>query len=154
MSKDSRLRTGVVGLGRRGSEHLESLAAMKDRFELVAVCDVSESLAQSTAAAAGVSGYTDLRDFFKASNLDLVIVASSRETHHVVVKIGADHRVNMLIETPLAQTRRTMDSILESVARSGVKAEVGEQMWRRPPDRMAKKVIDAGLIGKLLRVSS
>ncbi len=154
MSDGKRLRIGVVGLGRRGQEHLETLAVLTDRFELAGVCDVSDALAQQTAVAAGVKGYSDLKTFFADSNLDVVVIASSRDTHHTVAKAAGDHRVNMLIETPLAQTRRLMDLICETVDKSGVKAEVGEQMWRRPPDRMTKMVIDAGLIGKVLRTSS
>ncbi|HZT06769.1 MAG TPA: Gfo/Idh/MocA family oxidoreductase [Chloroflexota bacterium] len=150
----TRARIGVVGLGRRGSEHIETLAALPDRFELVAVCDVSESLAQETAETVGAEAYSDLNELFDKAKLDIVIVATPADTHHLVAQAAADHGVHMLIETPLGLTRRMMDSIIEAVARAGVKAEVGEQMWRRPPDRLAKKASDAGLIGSVLRVSS
>jgi predicted dehydrogenase len=154
MSAGSLLRTGVVGLGRRGTEHIETLGCLTDYFQLVAVCDLSESAAQSAAAATGVRGYSSIKAFFDTEKLDVAIIATPRDTHHLIVKMAADRGVHMLIETPLAQTRRMMDAIIEAVARTGVKAEVGEQMYRRPPDSLTRKVLDAGLIGKIVRISS
>lgn len=143
-----------MGLGRRGGEHLETLAQLRDRYDLVAVCDVSEAVAQSTATAAGVKGYSDLKAFFDNEKLDVVVIATPRDTHHLVVNVAAAHRVHMLIETPLGQTRGMMDMICADVASAGVKAEVAENMWRRPSERLTRKVLDAGLIGKVLRTSS
>jgi predicted dehydrogenase len=154
MSRPARLRVGVIGLGRRGSEHLETLAQLGDRFELVAVCDASESAARATAEAVGVQPYSDTERLFVEAKLDLVIIATPPETHHLMAEAAAKYGVHMLMETPLGLTRRMMDRIVDCVSRSGVKAEVGEQMFRRPTDRLAKKVIDAGLIGRILRVNS
>ena len=47
-----------------------------------------------------------------------------------------------------------MDFIGETAARAGVPVEVGENMWRRPTEHLNQQVIGAGLIGKVLRVSS
>jgi predicted dehydrogenase len=50
MNQRTRLRLGVVGVGRRGREHLDTIASLGDRYDLVAVCDLSEAAAQAAAA--------------------------------------------------------------------------------------------------------
>jgi predicted dehydrogenase len=154
VSTAPRLRIGVAGTGRRGREHLETLAALGDRFEVAAVCDVSAPSAEAAAAASGATPYTRLTDFFDKGNLHVVLITTPRETHHLVVRMAADRGLHMLIETPLGQTRRMMDEICEDVYRTGVKVEVAENMWRRPPERLARQALDAGLVGKVIRVSS
>jgi len=145
---------GVVGLGRRGSEHIETLAALPDRFELVAVCDVSESRAQETAETVGAEAYSDLNELFDKAKLDVVIVATPADTHHLVARAAADHGVNMLIETPLAPTRAMMDFIGEAAAGAGVTVEVAENFRRKPEALLNRKALEAGLIGKPLRLTS
>lgn len=154
MNERIRLRLGVVGVGRRGREHLDTIAALGDRYDLVAVCDLSEAAAQAAAASTGVKAYSNLREFFQSAKPDVIVITTPPDTHHVVVRMAAERGVHMLVETPLALTRAMMDSILEDVARTGVKAEVGENMWRRPSDRLTRQVLDAGLIGRVLRISS
>jgi len=149
-----RLRIGVAGVGGRGRDHLETLAALTDRFDLVAVCDLSEAAAQAVGASSGVPAYANLEEFFAKSRLDVVVIATPRDTHHLVAKMAAAYGVHMLIETPLAQTRQMMDFLCDAVSASGVKAEVAENMWRRPPERLSRMAVEAGLIGKVLRVSS
>jgi predicted dehydrogenase len=39
MSGATRLRLGVIGAGRRGSEHIPSVLALPDFFDLVAIVD-------------------------------------------------------------------------------------------------------------------
>lgn len=153
-SAGARLRIGVAGVGGRGRDHLETLVALTDRYELVAVCDLSESAAQAAGASSGVPAYSNLEEFFARANLDVVLIVTPRDTHHLVAKMAAAHGVHMLIETPLAQTRQMMDFLCEAVSSAGVKAEVAENMWRRPPERLSRMAVEAGLIGKIMRVSS
>lgn len=123
-------------------------------YALTAVCDLSEPVAQAVGASFGVRSYSNIREFFEHERLDVVLICTPFETHHLIANIAADYRVHMLIETPLGQTRQMMDFIYDAVSRAGVKAEVAENIWRRPSERLSKNVIDAGLVGRVLRVSS
>lgn len=154
MAKSQRLRLGVIGLGRRGQQHLKTINGLTDRYQLVAICDLSETVAAANAKRLGFKGYSDFNKFFSCEELDVVVITTPRETHHLVVKVAAGYGVHMLIETPLAPTRAMMDVIEEAVVKANVKVEVGENMWRRPTERLNRSAIDAGLIGKVLRVSS
>ena len=154
MAERKRLRIGVIGVGRRGQDHLRTIRALSDRFELVGICDASESVAGKVADQLGMKAFSDLDAFLAAAKPDVAVVTTSRETHHLVAPTVAAHGIHMLIETPLAPTRAMMDVIQEAVAKAGVIVEVGENMWRRPTERLNVAAINTGAIGKLLRLAS
>lgn len=153
MAQGQRLRLGLLGVGRRGQGHLSAIEGLGDRYEFVAACDVNETNARA-AQLPGISIYTDVREFFSKAKLDVVDIVTPAETHHLMAKLAAEYGVHMLIETPLAPTRALMDFIGEAAEKAGVHVEVGENMWRQPQGRLNRKALDAGLIGKVLRVSS
>jgi predicted dehydrogenase len=146
------LRIAVLGVGRRGREHIETIRALPERYELVAVCDPSEKAL--SAAPPGLPGYADPSELFRRERLDAAVIATPPDSHHTMAELACEAGVHLLVETPLALTRAQMDKLCEVVAQAGIKAESGENMWRRPADRLTKQVIDAGLVGRVLRLSS
>jgi predicted dehydrogenase len=151
---EQRLRIGVIGIGRRGRSHVSSIVAMRDRYDLVAVCDASDSVATAAARQLNVPGFADPVQMFADRSLDVVVIATPPETHHLMAKLAADRRVHMLIETPLATTRPMMEFIKDAAARASVQLEVAENKYRFPEARLNKIAVEAGLIGKVLRVGS
>ena len=149
----ARLRAGLIGAGRRGQAHAATLHDFSDYFEFIAVCDVEAANARSMAERFGAQAYTDILEFI-AQNLDVVLIVTPPETHHLLATAAAEARVHMLIETPLAPTRAMMDVIADAAATAGVQVEVGENYSRRPAERLNRTVIEKGLIGKPLHLSS
>jgi len=149
-----RLRMGVIGAGRRGSEHIPSVLALADLYDLVAISDLTPGVAEKAAAGAEARPYTSPREMLAREKLDAVVITTPRETHHLLVTLAAEFGVNMFVEAPLASTRDMMDVIAGAEARSKVKIVVGEQMWRRPAEPLNRKAIADGLIGEVIRVTS
>src|ERR1044071_8856037 len=149
-----RLRMGVIGAGRRGSEHIPSVLALPDLYDLVAIADLRPGVAERAAAEAEAQAYTSPREMLAREKLDAVVVTTPRETHHMAVTLAAEFGVHMFLEAPLASTRAMMGVIAEVEARSKLKIVVGEQMWRRPAEPLNKRAIAAGLIGEVIRVTS
>lgn len=148
-----RLRLGLVGAGARGSQHASTIAGLADLYDFVAVCDSDQGRAQKLAQRFGVHAYRDVGAFFSREHLDAVVIATPGETHHVIAKAAADHRVHMLIEVPLATTRGMMDFIEEVADKAEVQVEVGENYGRRPADLLNRQALQAGLIGRLVHLS-
>lgn len=149
------MRIGVLGAGRRGTEHIRSILALSDLYDLVAVCDVSAAAAAAAGTLADARPHGSPRELFSQESLDAVVITTPRETHHLMVKLAAEYGTNMLIETPLATTRPMMDVIEKEAAyHPELKIEVAENMWRRPAEPLNRQAIAAGLIGEVLRVNS
>ena len=143
-----RLRLGLVGAGRRAQAHVQTILALDDRFELVAVCDINPGAAQAIAARTGASAHGDVDEFFRAGRLEAVDIVTPPDAHHVIAKAAADYRVPMLIETPIAPTRQMAELIIEAAARANIPLEVGENVWRWPAERLARQVLQSGAIGR------
>lgn len=146
-----RLRLGLVGAGRRAQAHLQSILALDDRFQLVAVCDVNPEAAQAIATRTGASAFGDVDAFFRAGRLEAVDIVTPPDAHHVIAKAAADYGVPMLIETPIAPTRQMAEIIIETADRAKVPLEVAENVWRWPAERLARRVLESGAIGRILR---
>jgi predicted dehydrogenase len=98
-----KLRAGVVGGGLIAQAiHLPNLARLDDAFELVAIADVSQSVAEGLAARyAPARAYTDWRALLEAERLDAVVVCSPHATHAEVVLAALDRGLHVLVEKPL-----------------------------------------------------
>lgn len=151
----SKLRTALIGAGGRGSAvRLPHILLMNDVFELVAICDRDEDKARQVAAKHNVKAYGRVQELVASESLDLAAVSTPGDSHHVICAYLAEHGVNIIVETPLAITIPLCDLIINAVERNGVKLEVAEQYPRDPWHLMKRKLIDAGLIGDLLRIYS
>ena len=117
----SRLKYALIGHGRRGSAHLSTAAALKDTFEVVAVCDAHRESAEAGAARLGVKAYTDVRKLVDEISPDVCDVVVPAPLHHIVScylsRCGISHNV----ETPLAPTLGLMDMMIADAAENGVK---------------------------------
>jgi predicted dehydrogenase len=154
MAQANRLRLGLLGAGRRGKAHLSAIAGLADLFELVAVCDLNEANARALADGFGAKAYADVKEFFSRESLEVVAIVTPAESHHLMALVAAQYGVNMLIETPLAPTRAMMDFIGEAAAKAGVIVEVAENYRRKPEICLNRKALEAGVIGKTLRLTS
>src|SRR6476661_8466480 len=104
MNGIKRLRLGIVGAGLRAQGFVDTIAALHEQYELVAVCDVIEAAARGIAERAGARAHADYLEFLAKEQLDVVVIATPAESHHLFAKVAAEHGVHMLIETPLAPT--------------------------------------------------
>lgn len=147
------MRAALIGYGRRGTQQAATLSELPELFEFAAVCDPNAAAVEKAVGLYGCKGYTSVRELFANEKLDVVVLVTPPELHHIGVKAAADHGVNLLVETPLATTRPMMDLIAETAERAKIVVEVAENYGRRPVEVLNRQVIEAGLIGKLVHIT-
>ena len=145
----SRLKYALIGHGRRGSAHLSIVAALKDTFEIVAVCDAHQESADVGAARIGVKAYTNVQKMVDEVSPDVCDVVVPAQLHHIVScylsRCGIPHNV----ETPLAPTLGTMDMMISDAAENGVKLQTSENFPFVPVEQFVCKLIQEGVIGNV-----
>ena len=99
MTKDSRVRIGVVGAGKIGALHARVLSKMPE-FELVGVCDTNLWRAQFAAWQCNTVAVRDYKDILK--QVDAIVVAVPTPFHGEVGMEALGRGVHCLIEKPLA----------------------------------------------------
>ncbi len=143
----SRLKYALIGYGRRGRTHIETAAALKEIFEIVAVCDAHPVSAEEGAAQFSVSAYTDVREMIDREKPDVCDVVVPAELHHVVSCYLSRCGIHHNVETPLAPTLGLMDLMIGSAAKHGVKLQTSENFPFVPVEQFVCKLIGENVIG-------
>ncbi len=141
------LNAAVVGPGGRARAHLPIIPKLSDKYRLVAVCDIDEEKAKAVATEMGVNAYTDLEEMLDKEKLDVCLVATQAESHHVIARALAERKVNIITETPIALTVPCANAMIKAAKENGVLLEVSENARRWPRERLKQKIVESGLIG-------
>ena len=107
----SRLRTGVIGVGRIGSQHARLLSEIPEG-ELVGVYDISAERGDEVAAEYGTRHFASAAELCDA--VDAVVIAVPTSSHHEVGMTALEARCHMLIEKPLASSLSEADLLVEA----------------------------------------
>jgi predicted dehydrogenase len=149
---------GLIGCGGMGRRHLRAYAAVADvspgEFDLVAVCDARPDAAELAAELAEqVLGrrpqvFTSHEELIRSGICEAVDVVTDPSAHHVVAGPALAARIHVTCEKPLGITVRACQEILDA-ARPGVVLSTAENYRRDGPNRLARSVLDSGLLGHL-----
>ncbi len=154
-----RLSTGLVGCGGMGRRHLRAYAALRgvglDRFEVVAVCDPRRDAAQQAAdLAEELLGtrpaiFSDHQDLVGSGEVAVLDVVTEPSVHHVIVPAALNTGLHVICEKPLGLTVRACRQMVAAAEASGSLLATAENYRRDGPNRLARAVLEAGLLGEL-----
>jgi inositol 2-dehydrogenase len=143
------IRIGLIGVGRMGQVFAHHLAFSVEEVDFVAVADMNAALAQEAAARFGAeNGYSDYHVLLAREDIDAVVIASPTHTHPEVIIAAAQAGKHIFSEKPLALTLDACSQTIEAVNEAGVKFQLGFMRRFDPGYVVAKKKIEAGVIGK------
>ncbi len=167
-----RLRAAIVGCGRMGVlttertrsllpeawfplSHADAMSA-NNKYEIVAVCDVDEQKAISTAAQLGLppkAAYTDFDAMLLAEHPDVLSIATRTPGRVDLIERAVTAGVRGIhCEKPLSQHFHDGVEVLSRVESAGVHFSYGTLRRFMPAYRMAKALIDQGAIGEVREV--
>jgi predicted dehydrogenase len=147
----------LVGCGGMGRRHLRAYQALRrvgaQRFELAAVCDQRADVATATAALAKEllgtrpSVFTSHETLLASGCVEALDVAADPASHHVIAVPALQAGLDVICEKPLGITVRACRAMLEAAASSGALLATAENYRRDGPNRLARAVIEHGLLG-------
>ena len=121
----SRLKVGVVGCGVIAQVmHLPHLAELRDRFEIAALCDISEPVAAACAEIYGVTSVHTSWQELVAERLDVVMVLTSG-SHAPIAVAAAKVGSHVFVEKPMCLSLVEGEEMLAAVRDANVQMMVG-----------------------------
>ncbi len=147
----SRLKVGVIGVGRVAQAHLEATQALAGEVDLVAVCDTRP---EQLAAAAGRFGvpkiYGDWRRTLEDPAIEAVVVCLPNHLHHEVCVAAAQAGKHVLVEKPAALDLTEAREMVAAAQGAGTTLMVGQS--RRFSDAMKEVFARLPELGDIMRI--
>ncbi len=142
------LSIGIIGAGRIGKVHGESITYHVKEAQVAAIADpFMNDAVKSWADGLGISKvYTDYRDILKDDGIKAVLICSSTDTHADIAIEAIKAGKHVFCEKPISQDLSKIKEVMEVLKDSGVKFQVG---FNRRFDHNFEAVRNAVTEGKI-----
>ena len=145
----SRIKFGVGGIGRIGTQHCRVFSQNRESYELVAVCDLDAERVSATAAEFGATGYTDLAAFLADPEMELAIIATRSLDHARNAAQALAAGKTVLLEKPIGVTAEDYRLLQRLTREYPGKLCFGHNHRFEPAFANTQAIIAAGLLGKI-----
>jgi predicted dehydrogenase len=149
-----RLKVGVVGCGLIAQVmHLHYLRELSDRFEISAVCDLSETVRDAVGREYGVGKQFESWQELVAEPLDAVLVLTSG-SHAPVAIAAANAGKHVLVEKPMCFSVAEGKAMIDAAASAGVTLMVAYNKRYDPAYRRLVEEVRTMHDLRLLRITT
>ena len=144
------LKIGIIGAGRIGKVHGESITKYVKGAEIKAVADIflNDSVRKWAAGLGIPCVYDDYHKILEDKEIDAVVICSSTDTHAKISIEAIRAGKHVFCEKPIDHDLSRIKEVIEELAKSKVKYQVG---FNRRFDHNFHAVHDAVAAGKIGR---
>jgi myo-inositol 2-dehydrogenase/D-chiro-inositol 1-dehydrogenase len=144
----NKLNIGLIGAGRIGKVHAQTIAFRIPEANLAAVCDVNVESARALAARCGIPrASADTREVLHDPGIDAVLICSSTDTHAGLIVEAAEAGKHIFCEKPVDHSLENIDRALAAVEKANVKLQIGFNRRFDANFARVRKAISSGEIG-------
>lgn len=116
-----KLKVGLIGLGRHWeSRHRPALIAMRDRFDIKAICCEISQKAQQVASDFGAKAIDGFRSMVERQDIEAVLSLGPDWVGHLPILAACDAGKAVYSATALELETKNVEAILDRVRKSGV----------------------------------
>lgn len=150
-----KIRVGVVGLGQRGSQLLETLMAIKD-VEIVALCDAYEDRVEKAfeiinkKTGLSPNKYTDFDSFINDKKIFAIVIASSWDAHIKMAIKSMKAGKYTAMEVGGAETIEECYDLVEAYEKTKTPFMLLENCCFDRFELLSTKLVREGLLGEIV----
>lgn len=152
----SRLKTGIIGCGNRGTGLLTSLQQLPDLFDVVALCDELPFRlrdAQQIGTARTAKPYADYRALLDSPAVEAVIIALPLHLHFAAAKDALLAGKHVYLEKTMTyDIPQALELVRLARQRPAQTLQVGHQYRYSPLYYRVKEMIASGYLGKVTQI--
>ena len=148
------MKYALIGCGRIAVNHIK--AALNNKLEIIAVCDVLPEAMETLLAKHGlekdvsIQRYTDYKTMLaEHPDLQLVSIATESGIHAQIALDCIDAGVNVIIEKPMAMSMADAEEIIRRSEEKGVKVSACHQNRFNLAVQETRRALEAGRFGRL-----
>ncbi|QDP41651.1 Gfo/Idh/MocA family protein [Radiobacillus deserti] len=145
-----KLKVGVVGCGSIANHRHLPEYQNNPAVEIVAVCDIVEERAKTTAELFGAANYyTDYQELIQNNDVDMISVCTPNYLHAPVSIAALNAGKHVLCEKPMATSEAEAKDMIAASEKSGKKLMIGHNQRFVPSHQKAKELIANGELGRI-----
>jgi predicted dehydrogenase len=122
MNMNQKIRTGVVGTGAMGRNHLRVLDSLPG-FKLSCASDSNEENLETACKPYSIKGYKDYKQM--KDEVDAVIVSTPTLFHHEIARYFLENKKHVMVEKPITNTIDQADDLIRLAGENRVTLAVG-----------------------------
>lgn len=144
-----RIGVALVGYGYWGANLARNIVAAST-LELIGVADADESARSSAASALRtISTWVSLEEALADDRVEAVVLAVPASMHGELAHLVLSSGRHVLVEKPLAMSRRDAEGLVDLSSETGLVCMVGHTFLYSPPVLKLKEYIDGGDLGEV-----
>ena len=141
------MRLGLIGLGRIGAFHADTLSHL-DEVDSLVVTDAVPAVTASVAERFGAEA-AESPEALISSGVDGIVIAAATDAHTALIRAGVDAGIPVFCEKPLSGVVDEAIAIADHVNASGVPVQIGYPRRFDPAYLAARDALAGGELGWL-----
>ena len=144
----SKLNIGIIGAGRIGRVHAETLAFRLPEAKIVAITDVNRQAAEALATRCSIPKIAaSSAEILADPQIEAVLICASTNTHADLIVQAAQAGKHIFCEKPIAFSLEQIDRALAAVKTAGVQLQIGFNRRFDANFARVRKAVASGEIG-------
>jgi predicted dehydrogenase len=158
LGANDRVNMGIVGLGGRGTNHIDFYGKLDSDCRIAAICDVDQSARERANARIlknkGYSSkeFSDMRELFNSKDVDAVSLPVPNHWHALAAIWACQAGKDVYVEKPACHNIFEGRKMVEAARKYKRMMQVGSQSRSIPYKMEAVRLIREGAIGTLYQV--
>ena len=142
------LKGALIGCGFFAYNHLYAWKQLMGA-EIVALCDMDDERLNAAGEKFGIDRrYRDARSMFESEQLDFVDIATTVNSHRLLVEMAAAAKAACICQKPFARSASDAEAMVAACAKAGVPLMVHENFRWQTPIQAIRRALDDSAIGK------
>lgn len=146
------LKYAIIGCGRISPNHIA--AALENKLDIVALCDIDESKMDLTIQKFNLScetkQYVDYKEMLQNEKPELVAICTESGKHGQIALDCIDAGANLIIEKPIALSLEEADLIIEKANEKNIKVSACHQNRFNKSVQKIREAVEADRFGRLM----
>jgi myo-inositol 2-dehydrogenase/D-chiro-inositol 1-dehydrogenase len=152
-----KLQIGIIGAGRIGRVHAESITFRLPQARVVSITDVSREAAQAVADRCDIAKVAaSSTELLADPAVEAVLICSSTDTHAELIVQAAEAGKHIFCEKPISLSLAEIDRALAAVTKAGVQLQIGFNRRFDANFARVRRAVESGEVGtpQLLHIIS
>jgi predicted dehydrogenase len=151
---NDRINVGIIGIGGRGTTHLNSYVNIPD-CQVAALCDVNQAAREraqtrlQNATSTKAKEYKTMRDLFADKEIDAVSIATPNHWHALATIWACQAGKDVYVEKPASYNVHESWRMVEVARQTNRMVQIGSQSRSLPKMIRAMQLLHEGAIGKV-----